>query len=133
MDTLSPGEFHRSVAGAPWLLLGFGIRADEALPGKFDRLQRIDTGGDAARAVAAIAQARNDLARVPAATRPTLIVVVAPDGASTRPLQEAARRARLSDVLFVDGGLAGYRKFIVEQESMAANAGKPLVRPCGSG
>jgi len=126
-DSIAPAAFHRGVSDAPWLVLGVGLPPSDGLP-KLARMRAVD-GKDG---IAVIAQARSELAQMPEEKRPSLIVVVAQDAASLRELREAARRARVADIVFLEGGLAAYRQFLTEQESIAANAGKPLVRPCGT-
>ncbi len=133
LDSISAAELHRSVPGAPWVVLGVGMTSAESLPPRLSPLRSIDGGSDAASAVAAVAQARRDIASRPPAERASLVVVVAADAQSARELRTAVRRAQLPDVLTLEGGLAGYRQFLAEQESIAASAGKPLVRPCGTG
>ncbi len=133
LDVMSAGEFHRHAGGAPWLVVGIDVRASDEVPPLLAQMRRVDAEASASRVVAAVAQARADIARMPAAARPDTIVIVARDDATSMRWREALRREHARDVLFLGGGLAGYQQYLREQQSIAANAGKPLTRPCGSG
>jgi rhodanese-related sulfurtransferase len=133
LDVIGPGEFHRHAFAAPWLVIGIDVRADDDLPSMLATLRRVEANASAPRAVAAVVQARAEITDTPAAIRPSAVVIVARDGSSGAKWYEAIRRERLPDVLFLDGGLIGYQRFLSEQQSIAASAGKPLTRPCGSG
>jgi hypothetical protein len=96
-------------------------------------LERIDAGDDVARALDAIGRRQAGIARMSTSERPNAIVIVARDDASATRLRDAARNGRRGDVLILQGGMAGYQAFLAQQQSIAAAAGKPLVRSCGSG
>jgi rhodanese-related sulfurtransferase len=132
LDTLAPVDFHAHVRDASWLVVGVGVARDESLPSTLVGLVRVDADAEPQKAIAAIEQKRAALARASGDARPALMVVVAADASSMVALRSEARRGRVPDVLFLDGGLAGYRRFLDEQQRVAASAGKPLVRPCGS-
>ena len=133
LDVMGPGEFHRHAAAAPWLVIGIDIRADDELPSLLSTLRRVESGSSMAQVMAAIAQARAEIARMPQASRFSAVVIVARDEQGTGQWYEAIRREHLPDVLFLESGFAGYQRFLREQQSIAASAGKPLTRPCGSG
>jgi len=133
LDVLSPGEFHRHASSAPWLVIGIDVRADDDLPSTLATLRPVEANASAARVVAAVVQARAEITNMPVAIRPNAVVIVASDGSSGAKWYEALRREHLPDVLFLEGGLTGYQRFLREQQSIAASAGKPLMRPCGSG
>ena len=133
LDVMSPGEFHRHAAGARWLVVGIDVRASDEVPPLLTQIRRVDAEGSASRVLTAVAQARVDIARMPAAAQPQAIVIVARDDATATQWREALRREHVRDVLFLGGGLAAYQQYLREQQSIAANAGKPLTRPCGAG
>jgi rhodanese-related sulfurtransferase len=133
VDRLSPLELHRQAASAPWAVVSIDVDATTELPRTAIRSQRISVGGDFTRAVNMIRRIQVELAGGPDAERPNAIVAITRDEHSSTQLSEAIRRAGLRDVLTLEGGAQGYQAFLVQQQSIAANAGKPLLRPCGSG
>ena len=133
LDLIDPGAFHRQAALAPWLVLGIDVGPADGLPVVMSSLERIDAGDDTARALDAIRRRQVELARMSVNERPNAIVIVARDEASATRMRDAVRSGGRSDVLTLLGGMAGYRAFLAQQQSIAAAAGKPLVRSCGSG
>ena len=133
LDLIGPGEFHRQASGAPWLVLGIDLGPTEGTTVAMATLERIDAGGDAARALAAISRRQSEIARMSANERPNAIVIVTSDEANATRLRDMVRSGGRGDVLILQGGVAGYQAFLAQQQSIAAAAGKPLVRSCGSG
>jgi rhodanese-related sulfurtransferase len=133
LDRLSPLELHRQAASAPWAIVGVDLDANTELPRTVFRSERIDVGNNFARAAAMIRRLQVDLTRGPDAERPNVIVVIGRDEHTSAQISDAIRHAELRNVLTLEGGALSYQAFLVQQQNIAANAGKPLVRPCGSG
>jgi rhodanese-related sulfurtransferase len=133
IDLIQPSEFHRQAASAPWLVLAVDVNPVDGLPVAMGAAERIDAGGDSARATDAVRRRQAEIARMSAKERPNAIVIVTRDEASATRLRDALRNGGSGDVLVLQGGMAGYRAFLAQQQSIAAAAGKPLVRSCGSG
>jgi len=133
LDLIAAGEFHRQAGGAPWLVIGIDLVPAGALPAAMASLQPIDTGDHPARALDAIRRRQAEFALNAARARPNAIVLVARDDASAMQMRDAVRGSELRDVLVLQGGMAGYQAFLVQQQSIAAAVGKSLVRSCGSG
>jgi len=131
-DVISPSEFHRQAAGAPWVVLGVDVGPADGLAIGVNSFEPITAGDDAVRALDAIRRRQATIARMSVNERPNAIVVVTRDSASATRLLDAVRNAGLADFLVLQGGMAGYQAFLTQQQSIAAAAGKPLVRACGS-
>lgn len=117
VDAIAPVELHRGIDYAPWLVVGVDLPADAWVPPALARMRRVPS----AELDAVIEKER-------AASAGTLVVVVARDADAARSLRGAKR----AGVVVLDGGLAGYRRFLAEQKDIAATAGMPLTRPCGA-
>jgi rhodanese-related sulfurtransferase len=133
LDLIQPSEFHRQAASAPWLVLAVDLNPADGLPVAMGTAERIDAGGDAVRATDAVRRRQAEIARMSAKERPNALVIVTRDEASATRLRDALRNGGGGDVLILQGGMAGYQAFLAQQQSIAAAAGKPLIRSCGSG
>jgi rhodanese-related sulfurtransferase len=133
LDRLSPLELHRQAASAPWTMVSVDVDASIELPRTAMQSRRVSVGGDVVRAVNMIRDMQMELARGPDSERPNAIVVIGRDEYISAELSDVIRRAGLHNVLTVEGGASGYQTFLVQQQRIAESAGKPLLRPCGSG
>jgi rhodanese-related sulfurtransferase len=133
LDLIAAGDLHRQASAAPWLMLGIDLPLSDALPAAMASLQQVDARNSPARALDAVRRRQAELAHLEKSAQPNAIVLVARDDASATKLRDAVRGAGLEDVLVLQGGMAGYRAFLSQQQSIAAAAGRPLVRSCGSG
>lgn len=65
------------------------------------------------------------------ASEPYLPLVIAPaDQLEADKWLSMIKEAGLTKVVILRGGLAAYKRFLAEQESIQANANLPLIRPC---
>lgn len=132
LDWVAPIDFRRQASTAPWQVIGVDLPGVVELPIPPSAYRTIAVGDDPVRIATELGQQRDRSFQQERASPTTAILVIARDERHTNQVRDALRGAGISDVLFLRGGYDGYRSFLIQQQNIAATAGKTLARPCGS-